>query len=86
MKQNIVNLPLNGKAKDCRRCFEVTKNTLVSVVGTFQCSEKSLIFRFSGQTLWPETRHLSMGDDHPQSNRERERERGREREDPLAQL
>ena len=31
------------KQRTVHRYFEVTKNTLVSDVGTFQCSEKSLI-------------------------------------------
>ena len=32
-----------GKQRTVHRCFEVTKNTLVPVVGIFQHSEKSLI-------------------------------------------
>ena len=66
------------KQKTVHRRFEVTKNTLVPVVGTFQCSEKSLV----------STKHLGLKPSiwacetitHNPAARERKRERHRETE------
>ena len=76
------------KQRTVHRCFEVTKNTLVPVVGTFQHSEKSLI---SAQHRGPRPSIQAWEKiTHNYVAKERERERGREkegeREEPLAQL
>ena len=55
------------KQRTVHRCFEVTKNTPVPIVGIFKHSEKSLISA-KYYSLRP-----SMGDDHPQSYSRRER-------------
>ena len=65
------------KQRAAHRCFEVTKNTLEPVVGTFQRSEKSLISA-KHHGLGPSIQTWEMITNTPA-------EREREREEPLAQ-
>ena len=80
------------KQRTIHRYFEVTKNTLVPVVGTFQCSEKSLIsakhhgLKPSIQAWETVTHNPTERKRERKRERERDRDREREREDPLAQL
>ena len=69
------------KQQTVHKCFEVTKNTLVPVVGTFQFCEKSLIsakhgsLRQSIQAWEMITPNSIVKDREKQRERERERER-----------
>ena len=73
---------LDGKAKDCRPevLWRDKKYTSAS------CGHLPTFWKITDfcQTPQPETEHLSMGDNHPQSLSERERER--EWEESLARL
>ena len=63
-----LSLLLDGKAKACLWCFEVTKNILVPVVGTFQCSGKSLIsakHRGLRPSIWAITHNLAARERRP---------------------
>ena len=68
------------KQRTVHRCLEVTKSTLVPVVGTFQCSAKPHDLRLS-IWAWETITHNPTV-----TQRERETDRQTEREEPLAQL
>ena len=64
------------KQRTVQRCLEVTKNTLVSVVGTFHHSEKSLISakRFGLRPGIPAREMITHNPAVGQRERERKRE------------
>ena len=76
IKQSVPKLTLSGKAKDCPQVLGSNKKYTSAY-----CERLPTFWKITDfcQTLWPETEHPRMRDDHPQCHSERERE-------PLAHL